>query len=84
MRDGGNFRPRARWIGRGHFGQDRGRLIRAEAGQILNPLVRSLLAAVPADVDNAAANGPRANPDISRDGVVDLTFWGSRCAAYVP
>jgi hypothetical protein len=52
--------------------------------QELNPLVRGLLATVPPDVDNAGRPGPPRNVDISRDEVVDLTFWGSRGAARVP
>lgn len=84
MRDGGNFQPRARWIGRGRFVQDRGGDGRRVPNQELNPLVRGLLAAVPPDVDNAGRPSRPRNVDISRDGVVDLTFWGSRGPARVP
>ena len=57
MRDGGNFRPRARWLGRGRFVQMRGGSDHQMPDQDLNPLVRGFLAAVPADVDNLAHDG---------------------------
>jgi hypothetical protein len=42
----------------------------------LNPLVRSLLATVPPDVDDAGRRERPRDADISRDEVVDLTIWG--------
>jgi hypothetical protein len=66
------------------FVQDRGWFTPIAPDRDLNPLVRGLLAAVPADVDNPDHDGPGGNTDISRDEVVDLTFWGSRRAARVP
>ncbi len=66
------------------FAQDRVGFALNVSDQDLNPLVRGLLATVPADVDNAARDGALVNADISRVEVVDLTFWGSRGAAQVP
>ena len=66
------------------FAHDQGGFTRNVSDQDLNPLVRELLATVPADVDNIAHDGAAANADIPRVEVVDLTFWGSRGAARVP